>query len=168
MKKMINILKETDIFDQFSQTQLELVAAVAREKTFSAGELIIREGTDDDELYVIAEGQVHIQVNPGLVSKSSQSEETARTIATLRRGQSFGEIALVDQGLRSASAVAGEGSVHLIEFGREDLLKVCQDYPQLGYQLMLNLATDLAMKIRTTDLQIREKFLYGDQSSQAG
>jgi CRP-like cAMP-binding protein len=163
MKKMINLLKETDIFDQFSQSQLELVATIGKEKSFTAGDLIIREGTDNDELYIIAEGQVHIQVNPSLVSKSNHTADSDKTIATLRRGQSFGEIALVDQGLRSASAVAGEGIVRVVEFEREALLRICQDYPQLGYRLMYNLASDLAMKMRTTGLQIREHLLYGSQ-----
>lgn len=163
MKQIINTLRQTDIFDQFSQTQLELVARVGNEKSFSEGELIIREGTDDDGLFVIAEGQVLVQVNTGLVSRSDPSRERVETIATLRRGQSFGEIALVDQGLRSASVVAGEDGVRVLEFGREELLKICQEYPQLGFQLMYNLAADLAMKLRTTGLRIREKILYGNQ-----
>ena len=34
---------------------------------------------------------------------------------------------------------------------------LCEAYPQLGYRLMHNLAADLAMKIRNTDLRIREQ-----------
>jgi hypothetical protein len=37
---------------------------------------------------------------------------------------------------------------------------LCETYPQLGYRLMYNLAADLAMKIRNTDLRIREQLLY--------
>lgn len=164
MKRIVNTLKQTDIFDQFSHTQLELVAEIGKEKNYSAGELIIREGTDDNELYVIAEGEVEILVNPGLVSKSYPAPEHPEPIAILRRGQSFGEIALVDQGLRSASVVAGKEGVRVIEFDRESLLSICQEYPLLGFQMMFNLAADLAMKMRTTDLRSREQYLYGDRS----
>jgi CRP-like cAMP-binding protein len=39
---------------------------------------------------------------------------------------------------------------------RDKLMRLCDSYPQLGYRLMRNLAADLAMKIRNTDLQVRE------------
>ena len=37
---------------------------------------------------------------------------------------------------------------------------LCDTYPPLGYRLMRNLAADLAMKIRNTDLQVREKLYW--------
>jgi hypothetical protein len=37
---------------------------------------------------------------------------------------------------------------------------LCDTYPQLGYRLMRNLAADLAMKIRNTDLLIRERLTW--------
>jgi hypothetical protein len=37
---------------------------------------------------------------------------------------------------------------------------LCETYPQLGFRLMYNLAADLAMKIRNTDLRMRERLLY--------
>jgi CRP-like cAMP-binding protein len=79
-----------------------------------------------------------------------------QTIATLRRGQSFGEVALVDQGLRSASARCAQHNTRLLVIPRAKLMLLCDTYPQLGYRLMRNLAADLAMKIRNTDLQVRE------------
>lgn len=40
---------------------------------------------------------------------------------------------------------------------------LCDTYPQLGYRLMRNLSADLALKIRNTDMRIREELLYGIQ-----
>jgi hypothetical protein len=37
---------------------------------------------------------------------------------------------------------------------------LCDTYPQLGYRLMRNLAADLAMKIRNTDLRVREQLYW--------
>jgi len=81
-------------------------------------------------------------------------------IAKLRRGQSFGEVVQVDEGLRSASARAAQKDTSLIVIHREKMIRLCKSYPQLGYRLMQNLAADLAMKIRSTDLRIREQLLY--------
>lgn len=159
MGEVITYLKQSDIFFQFTQTQLELVANLCVEKTYHAGETIFEENSTSKELYVIAQGEVSIMVNPGVVGQQGQSDKI--TLTTLRRGQSFGEVALVDEGLRSATAQARQKDTRLLLISRDKLIMLCETYPQLGYRLMYNLAADLAMKIRNTDLKIREKVLYG-------
>ena len=163
MAENLTFLKQSDIFYQFTQTQLELVANLCTEKTFHAGEIVFAENNGSKELYIIIQGEVNILVDPGIVGTEGKSEKTV--IATLRRGQSFGEIALVDEGLRSASAEAQTKDTRLLVIPRDKLIMLCETYPQLGYRLMYNLAADLAMKIRNADLRIREKVLYGQQKS---
>ncbi len=102
---IVNYLKQSDIFYQFTPTQLELVANLCQEVAFQKNDLIFKENSGSKELYIIVQGEVDIFVDPSLVSASESSSEN-EVIATLRRGQSFGEVALVDEGLRSASACA--------------------------------------------------------------
>jgi CRP/FNR family cyclic AMP-dependent transcriptional regulator len=157
---IVNHLKQSDIFYQFTPTQLELVANLCQEVVFQAGEIIFKENSSSQELYIITEGEVEISINPALIGTSDKNKHTDATIATLRRGQSFGEIALVDEGLRSASACAAQKETRLLVISRDKLMMLCETYPQLGYRLMYNLSADLAMKIRNTDLRIREQLLY--------
>lgn len=159
---VVNFLKQSDIFYQFTPTQLELVANLCQEAIYQKDELIFKENSSSKELYIIVQGEVDIFVDPSLVSSIEASSEN-RTVATLRRGQSFGEIALVDEGLRSASACASQKDTRLLVIPRDKLIMLCDTYPQLGYRLMYNLAADLAMKIRNTDLRIREQLLYQPQ-----
>lgn len=149
------VLKQADIFYEFNSTQLELVSSITEERVYKPNEIIFEENTVGDELSIIADGDVDIQVNPSLLGKNTHNIE-AQTIATLRRGQSFGEVSLVDEGLRSARAIAGKDGAKLVLIPRGKLMRLCDSYPQLGYKLMRNLAADLAMKIRNTDLQVRE------------
>ncbi len=151
----VTILKQADIFYELSNTQLELVASICTDKTYEDGELVFEENTPGTELCIIADGEVEIQVNPATLGKKDEGTGSY-TIATLRRGQSFGEVTLVDEGLRSASARASQPNTHLLAVPRAKLMLLCDTYPQLGYRLMRNLAADLAMKIRHTDLQVRE------------
>ena len=154
-------LKNTDIFYQFDESQLEIVANLCREQTFKTGEIIFLEGSKSDELYIIADGVIDILVNHELVSDKPTEDHDPVTIATLRRGQSFGEIALVDQGLRSATARIAHDNTRLLIIPSDKLMAVCEEQPDFGYRLMLNLAADLALKIRSTGLLIREELLYG-------
>lgn len=159
---IVNFLKQCDIFYQFTPTQLELVANICQEVVYQKDDLIFRENSGSKELYVIVQGEVDIVVDPSLVSTLEDGVEN-RVIATMRRGQSFGEVALVDEGLRSASACASQKDTRLLIIPRDKLIMLCDTYPQLGYRLMYNLAADLAMKIRNTDLRIREQLLYRSQ-----
>lgn len=157
MNNMVNFLKQSDIFYQFTPTQLELVANLCQEVVFNAGDLIFQENSSSKELYVIAQGEVDILINR---SATGDIEKKETIVAVLRRGQSFGEVALVDEGLRSASARTTQKDTRLLVIQRDKLIMLCETYPQLGYRLMYNLAADLAMKIRNTDLRIREQLLY--------
>ena len=163
MSDLTNFLKQADIFYQFTPTQLDLVANLCEERTYAMGEIVLEAGANSKELYVITHGEVEIQVNPAVVG-GGESRIVMVTIATLRRGQSFGEIALVDEGLRSATVRAAQRNTRMLILARSKVMLLCETYPQLGYRLMYNLAADLAMKIRNTDLQIRETLLYGKKS----
>ncbi len=151
------VLKHTDIFYELTNTQLELVASICEEKVYQTGDVVFAENSAGSELYVIAEGEVDIQVDPKVIGLDGGGP---KTIATLRRGQSFGEVALVDEGVRSATARVSRHNTRLVVVPRDKLMLLCDTYPQLGYRLMRNLAADLAMKIRNTDLQVREQLMW--------
>jgi CRP-like cAMP-binding protein len=160
MSDITNFLKQADIFYQFSPAQLEMVANLCQERTVVMGENVVDEGAATKELYIISHGEVEILVNPAMVG-GPEVQAGLITIATLRRGQSFGEVALVDEGLRSATVRAATKETRLLVISRDRLMQLCETYPDLGYRLMYNLAADLAMKIRNTDFRIRGTLLYG-------
>lgn len=155
---VVPILSQADIFEELTNTQLELIGSICQERHYQADDVLFEENTPGDEMYIIASGEVQIQVDPSLIDGTDTTG--SMTIATLRRGQSFGEVALVDEGLRSASARCSQQDTHLIVIPRDKLMLLCDTYPQLGYRLMRNLAADLAMKIRHTDLQVREQITW--------
>lgn len=157
MSNLVNFLKQSDIFYQFTPTQLELVANLCQEVSFESNQIIFQENSSSKELYVIVQGEIDILIKRGTTGSLGKSETV---VARLRRGQSFGEVALVDEGLRSASARAVQKDTRLLVIPRDKIVMLCETYPQLGYRLMYNLAADLAMKIRNTDLRIREQLLY--------
>ena len=157
MNPVVNFLKQSDVFFQLTPAQLELVANLCQEFKYQAGDFIFKENSTGKELYIIAQGEVEILIHHG--SSEAATKEGEIVIATLRRGQSFGEVALVDEGLRSASARASQAETRLLIILRDRLIMLCETYPHLGYRLMHNLAADLAMKIRNTDLRIRDQQL---------
>ena len=149
------ILSVTDIFDTFSDTQLELVAALCDANSYQTGDILLKENDQSTELYVIARGGVEVIMNPTYVSDDVDEMEMV-VLTELRQGQVFGEVSLVDQGMRSATIRVSQANTMLLRIERNRLMQLCDTYPELGYKLMKNLAADLAFKIRNTDLTIRQ------------
>src|SRR5258708_17154559 len=125
---VVTVLKQADIFYELTTTQLELIASICEERAYQAGDLVFAENTVGNELYVIASGEVQIEVDPSLVGAASAGKSGSQTIATLRRGQSFGEVALVDEGRRSAAARCSQHDTHLAIIPRDKLMLLCDTY----------------------------------------
>ena len=158
----VNVLRRTDVFYDLSDSQLEMIAGICSEVEYKMGQMIFEESTPGNELHVIAMGEVEILLDPSLVQPGAErgGKDSGVTIATLRQGQTFGEVTLVDEGLRTASARTAGRKTRLLVIPRDSLLALCDNYPELGYRVMRNVAADLAFKIRGTDLMIREQLLW--------
>jgi CRP/FNR family cyclic AMP-dependent transcriptional regulator len=157
----VNILKQTDIFYDLTSAQLEMIASICQERTVRAGEVLFQENTPGTEMFAIIRGEIEILLDPSLVGGATTRKGSGPvTIATLREGQTFGEMALVDQGLRSASARGAADNTKLLIIPRQKLLTLCETYPELGYRIMRNMAADMAFKVRNSDLTIREQLLW--------
>lgn len=146
-------LAQADLFFEWDELLLELIASVTQEKTYQRGQYVFDETSISNELYIVAEGEVEIQVK----SYGESESEKRQTIATLRRGQNFGEVALLDQGRRTAAAQCVQMNTHLLVIPSAQIILMCENVPRLGYLLMRNIAADLAMKIRSTDIEIQAR-----------
>ncbi len=151
------------MFYNLNASQLELVEDICEDCNFSEGKIIVHENSRDNELYLILNGQVEILMDPELVSPGQGHPANPEVISRLWPGQSFGEMALVDEGVRSASARAAVDT-HALRITREKFLRLCTAYPELGYRVMFNLASDLSQKIRNAGMQIRQALLYGSNA----
>jgi len=155
-QSILATLSLTEMFDNLTPTQLELVASICEPLTLNNQSVVCRENEGSDELYVIGRGAVKILVNPGFVGAAADANHEPVVIAELRQGQIIGEVALVDQGLRSATVSVSQDGTYLLRIPRNRLMLLCDTYPELGYKIMKNLAADLALKMRNTDLTVRQ------------
>lgn len=159
-----HLLEQIEIFTDLDNKQLQRISAICTERRYEPGDIIFHENTKSDELFVILQGEVEIQVDPKMLGVSADVSPGPTTIATLRRDQSFGEIALVDKGFRSASARCAAPGTRLLVIQRDDLIQLCEEDFEMGYLLMRNMAGDLAFKIRQTGLMVREQLLWAPRA----
>jgi len=160
------ILRYADIFYGLRAEQLERIAAICTQRTLEQGTVIFEENSSGNEMYIVSRGAIEIQLNPAMLGLQTSAGPT--TITTLHKGQVLGEVVLVDQGLRSASAKVAADGTQLLVIQRSDLIALCEQDYEFGYMLMRNIAADMAFKIRGSDLMVREQMLWrASQSREA-
>ncbi len=140
MEEIIGVIRKIEFFQGLSDSQLRQLAAICGREVYSGGDLIIQQDMPGDCLYIIVEGQVEI------IKRDLQGE--LHTALFLGAGQVFGEIVMLDQGLRTATVIADDDPTVVFTLKREPFDTLCRADTALGYQMMRNLALDLAFKLR--------------------
>lgn len=120
-------LKHSPLFSSVTTRELEAVAMVAEEVLYRPGETVVREGEVGDSMFLIKQGTVRI-------SKRVGGGATAN-LAELAAGECFGEMAVIDEEVRSASVVA-QTACSLLRISKDALLDVVLDAPLLGVELL--------------------------------
>lgn len=143
MSISLNVLKRVQLFAHLTEEELSLLAGICRPVAIAPDELIIEQNTTGTEMYVIAAGSVEVFIR-GLAD--------ARSLVVLGRGQVIGEMALIDQGYRSASVKATAEPVTLYLIERNQFYELCERNNHIGFIVMRNLAIDIAFKLRHRNL----------------
>jgi CRP-like cAMP-binding protein len=130
----IEALARCPLFERADQTMLASLSSRLRVRRFRRNEVIMHQGDPGDSLHIVAAGAVKI------VLPSAEGEEAI--IATLRPGDFFGELALLDGAPRSATATALEASETLV-LPRSVFTEALDTVPGLRDALLSGLAREL-------------------------
>ncbi|PCI30725.1 MAG: hypothetical protein COB67_00820 [SAR324 cluster bacterium] len=140
-KEIFVKLKESvAFFSSFSTGELIALLKLAKTETFEEEDVIFKENTRGDKMYIILNGVVRISRNIG----KNQEE----ILVKLKPGACFGEMGVIDQSPRSASATVEGGKAILLSI-RENLLS--EHNVLLAYKLYKNFSLMLAERLRETN-----------------
>lgn len=120
------VLHQTELFGRVPERQLKVIAMMGEELSFNDGERVFGEGDEGDAAYIILSGAVDV------VARAGKAE---RVVATLRRGDIFGELAvLLDQ--PRTGAIVANGPLVALRLEREHLLNILREFPDIAIQLI--------------------------------
>ena len=137
-----DLIASVPLFTGLTKKELAAVGRILVRRTFSEKQTIIQEMDDDQQtFFIILSGKVHVTV--------STSDDKQSILATLKRGDFFGEMTLLDGEPRSASIVAVE-PCSVVMLYRQAFVDMLTSYPKIAVRM---LAT-LSRRLRQTNRQI--------------
>lgn len=113
-------------------------------QSYSKGQVIFKQNSSGNEMYIVSSGRVKLL---------SESETGRRMVlATLKPGEHFGEMSLVDGSPRSATAIAARENTRLIVLDKPKFLYLVSQQPEFAFAIM----ETLCQRIRDSNVQLSQ------------
>lgn len=139
---ILDFVPEVPLFKGLTTREVAAICSAIVPRSFKAGEVVVHEDDDENQtFFIIAEGVVHVAV------LSSEGKQTI--LARMKRGEFFGEMAILDGEPRSASVVAAE-DCELLMLYRRPFLDILKKYPTIAIHMLVA----MSRRIRRTNRHI--------------
>lgn len=133
-KSIVDKLREISFFSNMSDFDLRQIAEIMNERSYEPGEMIIQERTEAERFFIVHRGKIEI---------SKKFEGTEKAVLSIQSdGAFFGEMAILDEGRRSATVMALEPTT-VLEIVREDFEPLLYKAPILAYKILKELSARL-------------------------
>jgi CRP-like cAMP-binding protein len=132
MQRRLAALKGVDVFNPLTEAERGILATLLRSTPFAPGEMITRQGSTADWLFIIYEGNAEVRLYSG-------ASDSYRKVRTLGPGSVLGEMGLLTGEPRSASVVAA-GEVKCYRLDRESFRGVLTSRPEIADSIAALLA----------------------------
>ncbi len=139
-------LGEIELFREFDEDALATLRAVVRPIHLEAGQQLFARGDEGDELFLIRRGAVDILL--------PLAEGKRHHLATMARGDYFGELAFLDQGARSTDGEAKQ-ETELYALSRARFNEVARRDVVVGVKVFARLALLVSRRLRSADAELR-------------
>jgi len=140
-------LRNTPLAGELDDTQCRTLAGAVALRALKNGEMLAKEGTVDNHLYVILDGTLAIVKNAGT--------SEAVTINTMGKGEMVGELGFMD-GLELYASKVALGEMRVLGLEREKLEAMLDAHPQIVYRVMRAIIRDVHQIQRRLSMQQAE------------
>jgi len=139
LPRVAQVVREVPLFSGLNEEQVNRLAGVCRLKTFAPGEVVVREGALDAEIYLLLAGEAAIE------------KDGTGPVGCVSVGECLGEMALMTGSHHSATAAAIT-PVEAAVLAHRDLTELVRQRPDIGVLLYRNLAVGLGQKLKRSGL----------------
>lgn len=141
----LQLLRDTAIFEQLTDAQLERIEQRLINLQFEPGDLVFREGAPGRYICFIIAGQLEV------LKETDDGDRVP--IATLSAGHSVGEMSIID-GLTCSATVISRTPARVLALTREDFDLLVDEEPRLGTEIFRGISRLLSMSLRKTSADL--------------
>jgi CRP-like cAMP-binding protein len=143
---ILDVLNETDLFDDLTEDELAKVAALCEREFYPAGTVISRQGEPIGKLYVVIKGlvQFHLQVGP----------DRFWAVDSSPKGSCFGWATLLGPPYTWASEARCTEPTHLMVIDGSGLRALCQSHSHIGFVVMLGIGRVVTKRLENSRQQV--------------
>ena len=143
---LLSVVRDIPFFGELTRREIREIVDVLQIQSFEPKEEVFTQGQPGLGMFIVTSGKVEIV----------QAEEgSERLLSEADSGSFFGEMALLDDAARSATARAVE-KTELAAFYRSDLLALAEEKSQLGVKIIMYLSQVVAERLRRTNRSLKE------------
>jgi CRP-like cAMP-binding protein len=143
-------LRRTVLFEDFTEEELARCVELLDPVTASAGEIVVHQDDLGDCMYIVVAGHCRVV---------HHSEGRDITLATLKDGDFFGELALVDEGARSAD-VEAMTDVTLLKLTQAAIGAIAGVFPSAAIKLLIAIGRIMVSRLRNTNRRYVDSLLF--------
>jgi uncharacterized protein (TIGR02266 family) len=144
--KEMDLISRVPLFQELDTIEIEEMVRILVREEFHPGDPLFQEGDVGDKMYIIIRGAVDIVKAAG--------KGPGQILVTLKPGDFLGEMSLIDDAPRSASAVAAEESV-IFSINKKDLALLFDQAPIIAAKIYKFFVTTLNQRLRETNEKIK-------------
>jgi len=141
----IEMLKKVPVFSRLTDDELAIMIKHMDLLKVRKGKVLFEEGAKGDYVCFVVNGRLDV------IKKTFRNEEFI--LNTLSRGQSFGEMSIIESSPRSAT-VRANTDVEIVRLSRKDFDLILQDHSGIGTKILKGISLLLSRKLRQTSSRL--------------
>ncbi len=135
------VLSKIPLFSDLNKKELKAIERIMHHRTYNPDEIVFNEGDPGVGMYIIVTGHINISLG-----------KDGKLLAVLSNGEFFGEIALLSETPRTATATSAV-ETDMLGFFQSDLFGLLETNPRTGNKILNRLAQMIADRLRFSNLE---------------
>ena len=147
LQTVVDFITNVPLFDPMERDELEVVAHYMKLSFFSEGEILFNEWDKGDYACFVVEGRLDLL--------SRRDNDRYKTLASLERGKSIGELSIIENFPRLATLKASTSGC-VITFSRKNFKKLLENHTQIGIKILKGIIGLLSHNLRKTSSRLSD------------
>jgi CRP-like cAMP-binding protein len=147
---LTKVLESNQFLRGIDPVQVAKIASIAELCEFGPGAIVFREGQNADNVYLVVSGKLSL----GL----SESTIYQKSLVTVGPGEMLGWSSMLENSHFAATAIVTEPA-KLVRIDGARMRKICDDDPQLGYELMRRAMLAVSKRLKSTWAQLSHLYV---------